>query len=43
MIDLGYNDPNAFRGLKTLTIALGLYFTRVLFSLIVGIFIVVIR
>ena len=43
MIDLGYNDDNAFRGLQTLTIILGLYFTRVLFSLIVRIIIVATR
>ena len=36
MKDLGYNDRNAFSGLKTLTFVLFLYFTRVILSLIIG-------
>jgi hypothetical protein len=36
MIDLGYNDRNAFTGLKTLTFVLLLYFTRVICSLFIG-------
>ena len=34
MIDLGYNDRNAFSGLKTVTFVLLLYFARVLLALI---------
>ena len=36
MKDIGYDDRNAFSGLKTLTFVLFLYFTRVFFSLILG-------
>ena len=36
MKDLGYEDRNAFTGLKTLTFVLFLYFTRVFFSLFIG-------
>ncbi len=34
MIDLGYNNRNAFSGLKTLTFVLLLYFARVFLALI---------
>ena len=37
MIDLGYDNRNAFYGMKTLTIVLFLYFTRVFLSLCTGI------
>ena len=36
MKDLGYDDRNAFTGLKTLTFVLLLYFTRVFCSLFIG-------
>jgi hypothetical protein len=39
MIDLGYNDRNAFSGLQTLTFALFFYFLRVFLSLFIGIFV----
>ena len=37
MIELGYENRNAFYGMKTLTIVLFLYFTRVFLSLCTGI------
>jgi hypothetical protein len=37
MIELGYDNRNAFYGMKTLTIVLFLYFTRVFLSLSTGI------
>ena len=43
MIDLGYDNRNAFYGMKTLTILLFLYFTRVLLSLCTGILVVCIK
>ena len=39
MIDLGYNDRNAFSGLQTLTFVLCLYFLRVFLSLITWLFV----
>lgn len=40
MIDIGYDDRNAFSGLKTLTFVLFLFFTRVVLSLAVSFIIV---
>lgn len=37
MIDIGYDNRNAFSGLKMLTIVLFLYFTRLFLSLCTGI------
>ena len=39
MIDFGYDNRNAFYGLKTLTIVLFLYFVRVFLSLCTGFFV----
>ena len=39
MIDLGYDNRNAFSGMKTLTFVLLLYFTRVFLSLCTGFFV----
>ena len=36
MVDIGYNDRNAFSGLKVLTLVLFLYFSRIFFSLCTG-------
>ena len=40
MIDIGYDNRNAFSGLKILSIVLLLYFLRVFLSLLTGIFVV---
>jgi hypothetical protein len=39
MIDIGYDNRNAFSGLKTLTIVLFLYFLRLFLSLCTGFFV----
>ena len=39
MIDIGYDNRNAFSALKTLTFVLFLYFSRVLLSLCTGLLI----
>lgn len=39
MIDIGYDNRNAFSGLKILTLVLILYFLRVFLSLFTGIFV----
>jgi len=36
MVDIGYDNRNAFSGLKLLTLALFLFFTRVFLSLCTG-------
>ena len=43
MIDIGYDTRNAFSGLKLLTLALLLFFTRVFLSLCTGFFLVCLR
>ena len=40
MIDIGYDNRNAFSGLKILSLVLLLYFLRVFLSLLTGIFVV---
>ena len=39
MVEIGYDDRNAFSGLKLLTLALFLFFTRIFLSLITGFFV----
>ena len=36
MQNIGYNERNAFKGMGTMTFVIFLYFTRVIFALILG-------
>lgn len=40
MQDIGYSERNAFKGLGTLAFVVYLYFSRVIFTLLLGLFII---